>query len=131
MKFGSLSGEPTGCNPVLRNRAELSVPLSEECHRLRYKKVALLDRWRGAAEKITDRSQSRLVDVLQKFMGIFPKFIGPNTVAAVPYAWASVSKAQNAQYSPDIFLEHHMSCALPPRFTFCDLARRHPNLSAE
>jgi hypothetical protein len=62
------------------------------------------------------------VDILQKLMDIFSKFIGPNTVAAVPYAWASVSKAKNAQYSPDIFLEHHMSCA-PPRFTFCNWSR--------
>ena len=115
---------------MLRNRAELSVPLSEECHRLRYKEVALVDRWRGAADRITDRSQSRLVDILQKLMDIFSKFIGPNTIAAVPCDWASVSKAKNAQYSPDIFLEHHMSCA-PPRFTFCDLARRHADLSAE
>lgn len=113
MKFGSVNGEPTGYNPVLRNRAELAFPLSKECRRLRYKEVALVDRWCCAADRITDRSQSRLMDVLQKLMDIFPKSIGPDTVAAVPYAWASVTKAENAQYSPDIFLEHDMSCAPP------------------
>ena len=113
MKFGGVNGEPIGGNTVLRNQAELSILLSKESRRLRYKEVVLVDPWRGAADRITDRSQSRLVDVLKKLIDILPKFIGPNTVAAVPCAWATVSKAKNAQYSPDIFLEHHMSCAPP------------------